>query len=124
MDENGFFYLVDRKKDMIISGGFNVYPTVIEQAIYEHPSVEEVIVIGIPDSYRGEVAKAFIKLHEGAKEFSLEELQAFLADKLGRHEIPAALEFRSVLPKTPVGKLSRKELVEEERERAKKTLAM
>jgi long-chain acyl-CoA synthetase len=124
MDENGFFYLVDRKKDMIISGGFNVYPTVIEQAIYEHPSVEEVIVIGIPDAYRGEVAKAFIKLHEGAKEFSLEELQAFLADKLGRHEIPAALELRSMLPKTPVGKLSRKELVEEERARLKKSLAM
>ncbi len=118
MDENGFFYLVDRKKDMIISGGFNVYPTMIEQAIYEHPSVEEVIVIGISDPYRGQAAKAFIRLREGASAFSLEELRAFLAERLGRHEMPAALEFRAVLPKTPVGKLSRKELVEEERERA------
>ncbi len=110
MDEDGYFFLVDRKKDMIISGGFNVYPQMIEQAIYEHPAVEEVIVIGIPDEYRGEAAKAFVKLRAGAKPFSLEELKAFLAGKLGRHEIPAALEFAAELPKTPVGKLSRHEL--------------
>ena len=110
MDEDGYFYLVDRKKDMIISGGFNVYPQMIEQAIYEHPAVEEVIVIGIPDDYRGEAAKAFIKLRPGAVAFSLDELKAFLAGKLGRHEIPAAVEFAAELPKTPVGKLSRHEL--------------
>jgi long-chain acyl-CoA synthetase len=110
MDEDGFFFLVDRKKDMIISGGFNVYPQMIEQAIYEHPAAEEVIVIGIPDEYRGEAAKAFIKLRASAKPFSLDELKAFLAGKLGRHEIPAALEFVAELPKTPVGKLSRHEL--------------
>src|SRR5258707_9917391 len=62
MDEDGFFFIVDRKKDMIISGGFNVYPQVVEQAIYEHPSVEEVLLVGVPDNYRGEAAKAFIKL--------------------------------------------------------------
>ena len=110
MDSDGYFFLVDRKKDMIISGGFNVYPQMIEQAIYEHPAVQEVIVIGIPDDYRGEAAKAFIKLRSGATAFSLDELKAFLAGKLGKHEIPAALEFVDELPRTPVGKLSRHEL--------------
>jgi long-chain acyl-CoA synthetase len=110
MDGDGYFYLVDRKKDMIISGGFNVYPQMIEQAIYEHPAVHEVIVIGIPDDYRGEAAKAFVKLRAGAKPFTLEELKTFLAGKLGKHEIPAALEFVGELPRTSVGKLSRHEL--------------
>jgi long-chain acyl-CoA synthetase len=110
MDADGYFYLVDRKKDMIISGGFNVYPQMIEQAMYQHPAVHEVIVIGIPDDYRGEAAKAFVKLREGAKPFSLDELKAFLAGKLGKHEIPAALEFVDELPRTSVGKLSRHEL--------------
>ena len=85
-DGDGYFYLVDRKKDMIISGGFNVYPQMIEQAIYEHPAVQEVIVIGIPDTYRGEAAKAFIKLRAGAAPFDVEELRAFLTGKLGKHE--------------------------------------
>jgi long-chain acyl-CoA synthetase len=118
MDENGFFYIVDRKKDMIISGGYNVYPQIIEQAIYEHPSVEEVIVIGVPDAYRGEAAKAFVKLKPGAPTFTLEELTAFLFDKVGRHEMPAHLEFRDALPRTAVGKLSKVELRQEEREKA------
>src|SRR5437773_5921369 len=110
MDADGYFYLVDRKKDMIISGGFNVYPQMIEQAIYTHPAVQEVIVIGIPDDYRGEAAKAFIKLRNDAKPFTLDELRAFLTGKLGKHEIPAALDFVDELPRTPVGKLSRHEL--------------
>jgi long-chain acyl-CoA synthetase len=110
IDNDGYFYLVDRKKDMIISGGFNVYPQMIEQAIYEHPAVQEVIVIGIPDDYRGEAAKAFVKLRNGAGPFSLDELKAFLAGKLGKHEIPTALDFVDELPRTPVGKLSRHEL--------------
>jgi long-chain acyl-CoA synthetase len=110
MDADGYFYLVDRKKDMIISGGFNVYPQMIEQAMYEHPAVHEVIVIGIPDDYRGEAAKAFVKLRAEAKPFTLDELKAFLAGKLGKHEIPAALEFVDELPRTSVGKLSRHEL--------------
>jgi long-chain acyl-CoA synthetase len=110
MDADGYFYLVDRKNDMIISGGFNVYPQMIEQAIYEHPAVQEVIVIGIPDDYRGEAAKAFVKLRAGANAFSLDDLKEFLAGKLGKHEIPVALEFVDELPRTPVGKLSRHEL--------------
>jgi long-chain acyl-CoA synthetase len=110
MDADGYFFLVDRKKDMIISGGFNVYPQMIEQAIYTHPAVQEVIVIGIPDDYRGEAAKAFIKLRAGAQPFALEELKAFLTGKLGKHEIPAAVDFVDELPRTSVGKLSRHEL--------------
>jgi long-chain acyl-CoA synthetase len=110
MDADGYFYLVDRKKDMIISGGFNVYPQMIEQAIYTHPSVQEVIVIGVPDDYRGEAAKAFIKLRDGAKPFTADELRAFLAGKIGKHELPVAVDFVDELPRTPVGKLSRHEL--------------
>jgi long-chain acyl-CoA synthetase len=115
MDEDGYFFILDRKKDMILSGGFNVYPQVIEQAIYEHPDVEEALVIGIADPYRGEVAKAFIKLRSGASPLTLDALRDFLADKVGRHEMPAALETRAALPRTSVGKLSKKELIEEER---------
>jgi long-chain acyl-CoA synthetase len=103
---------------MIISGGFNVYPRMVEEAMYEHPAVEEVVVIGVADLYRGQAAKAFVKLKAGAAPFSLEALRDFLADKLGRHELPSALEFRDALPKTAVGKLSKKELVAEEAARA------
>jgi long-chain acyl-CoA synthetase len=119
MDADGFFFLVDRKKDLIISGGFNVYPAMIEQAIYEHASVAEAVVVGIPDDYRGEAAKAFVTLRPGAAAFTLDELRAFLMGRVGRHEMPAALEFRDSLPRTPVGKLSRLDLRNEERERHK-----
>ena len=118
MDATGQFYLVDRLKDLILSGGFNVYPRLIEDAIYEHPAVEECTVVGIPDGYRGQAAKAFIKLRAEAEPFTIEALRAFLADKLGRHEIPTAVEFRDALPRTAVGKLSRKELAQEEAGRA------
>ncbi|WP_186766367.1 AMP-binding protein [Phaeobacter marinintestinus] len=114
MDEDGFFFLVDRKKDMILSGGFNVYPLMIENAVHQHPDVSEAIAIGVPDSYRGESAKVFVVLNANAKEFSLEDLRAFLSDKLGRHEIPRLLEFRASLPHTPVGKADRKALKAEE----------
>jgi long-chain acyl-CoA synthetase len=107
IDQDGYFYLVDRKKDMIISGGFNVYPQMIEQAIYEHPAVQEVLVIGIADEYRGEAAKAFVKLKTGAAAFTLDELRGFLTGKLGKHELPTALAFVDELPRTAVGKLSR-----------------
>ncbi|OYU91660.1 MAG: dicarboxylate--CoA ligase PimA [Bradyrhizobiaceae bacterium PARB1] len=107
MDADGYFYLVDRKKDMIISGGFNVYPQMIEQAIYTHPSVQEVIVIGVKDDYRGEAAKAFVTLRKGAEPFTIDDLRAFLTGKLGKHELPAAVEFVTELPRTSVGKLSR-----------------
>jgi long-chain acyl-CoA synthetase len=114
LDLDGFLTLVDRKKDMILAGGFNVFPRIIEEAIYEHPAVAEVTVIGVPDSYRGEAAKAFIVLKPGQR-LGFDELKAFLSDKLGRHEMPAEMELRDSLPKTPVGKLSKKELIAEER---------
>jgi long-chain acyl-CoA synthetase len=119
MDETGLFTIVDRKKRMIISGGFNVYPNMIESAIYEHPGVEEVIVIGIPDEYRGEAAKAFIKMKASAEPLTLEQLREFLKDRIGKHEIPTALELRADLPKSPVGKLLASVLADEERARAK-----
>jgi long-chain acyl-CoA synthetase len=105
MDEAGWFTLVDRRKNMILSGGFNVYPAQVEGAIYEHPDVAECIVIGIPDEYRGQAAKAYVALKPGARAFTLDDLRAFLADRLGRHELPAALEIRDTLPKSPAGKL-------------------
>lgn len=117
MDEQGWLYIVDRTKDMILCSGYNVYPRSIEEAIYEHPSVEEVSVIGVDDPYRGQAPKAFIKLREGAEAFDFDTLQVFLAPRLGKHERLQAMEIRAQLPKTPVGKLSKKELVAEERAR-------
>lgn len=114
MDADGYIYIVDRTKDMLLCGGFNVYPRTIEEAIYTHPAVEEVSVIGIHDDYRGQSPKAFIKLKQGAAAFSLDEIKAFLADKLGKHEMVSAIDIRPELPKTAVGKLSKKELYEEE----------
>ena len=97
MDEDGFVYIVDRTKDMLLCGGFNVYPRNIEEAIYQHPSVEEVSVIGIPDDYRGETPKAFVKLKAGAPALTLEEMKAFLKDRLGKHEMIGAMEIRDEL---------------------------
>ena len=111
MEAGGRFVLVDRKKDMLISGGFNVYPRAIEDAIHEHPDVQEAAVIGVPDPYRGQAAKAFVVLKPGAAEMTLDDLLAFLRERLGRHELPAALELRDTLPHTPVGKLAKRELV-------------
>ncbi|WP_373185625.1 long-chain fatty acid--CoA ligase [Halopseudomonas sp.] len=123
MDEDGWVYIVDRTKDMILCSGYNVYPRTIEEAIYEHPSVEEVSVIGVDDPYRGQAPKAFIKLKSGAEQFDFAALQAFLEPRLGKHERLQAMEIRDALPRTPVGKLSKKELVEEERQRAAATSA-
>ena len=114
MDEDGFIFIVDRCKDMLLCSGFNVYPRVLEEAIYQHPDVHEVAVIGVPDTYRGQSPKAFVALKPGAKPFSLEQLQGFLKDKLGKHEMVQLLEIREALPKTAVGKLSKKDLIEQE----------
>jgi long-chain acyl-CoA synthetase len=114
LDQDGFVYIVDRTKDMILCGGYNVYPRNIEEAIYEHPAVSEVSVIGIPDAYRGQSPKAFITLRQGAVPFTLDELKTFLKRRLGKHEMVQAMDIRAQLPKTPVGKLSKKELYDEE----------
>ncbi len=113
MDEGGFFFIVDRIKDLIICSGYNVYPRRIEEAIYEHPAVQEVTVIGIPDKYRGEVPKAFIKLKQGMSATG-HDIMHHLDPKLSKLELPAEIEFRDALPKTMIGKLSKKELKAEE----------
>jgi long-chain acyl-CoA synthetase len=114
MNKDGFVFIVDRTKDMLLCSGYNVYPRVLEEAIYKHPAVEEVAVIGIHDEYRGQSPKAFVKLKDGAATFTLDELQKFLRDKLGKHEMVQALEIREALPKTPVGKISKKDLYDQE----------
>ena len=116
MDEEGHLFLVDRIKDLILCSGYNVYPRNIEEAINLHPAVAEVTVIGIPDDYRGEAPKAFIRLQDGMTLTETEELD-FLTDKLSVIERPSMIEFRAELPKTMIGKLSKKELVEEETQR-------
>lgn len=114
MDERGYFFIVDRLKDMIITNGYNVYPRNIEEAIYQHPSVEECIVAGLPDKQRGEIVKVWIKLKDG-RELIAEDLKNFLKNHLSPMEIPKRYEFRDEdLPKTMIGKLSRKDVVEQE----------
>ena len=112
-DEDGYTFIIDRIKDLILVSGFNVYPRHVEDGIYQHPAVEEVTVIGVADEYQGQSVKAFVKLREG-QALGEEELRAFLQDRLGRHEVPKHIEFRDTLPKTMIGKLSKKELVAEE----------
>ncbi|MDX2204721.1 MAG: long-chain fatty acid--CoA ligase [Hyphomicrobiaceae bacterium] len=120
MDEDGFIFIVDRIKDLIICSGYNVYPRRIEEAIYAHPAVEEVTVIGIKDAYRGEAPKAFVKLKAGAVA-SEADLRHHLEPKLSKIEMPAEIEFRDALPKTMIGKLSKKELKAEEEVRQRKS---
>lgn len=114
MDEDGFFYVKDRKKDMIVASGFNVYPREVEEVLYEHEKVQEVVTIGVPDPYRGETVKAFVVLKEGA-ECSEKELDQFARKYLAAYKVPKVYEFRSELPKTTVGKILRRVLIDEEK---------
>ena len=113
IDEDGYTFLIDRLKEIIIAGGYNIYPRHVEEAIYRHPAVEEVTVAGIEDDYRQQTVKAYVKLRAG-QSLDAEELSAFLKDKLSSIELPKQIEFRDELPKTLIGKLSKKELVAEE----------
>jgi long-chain acyl-CoA synthetase len=119
MDEDGYFYIVDRKKDMIISGGYNVYPRDIDEVYYEHPKVQEACSIGIPDPKRGESAKLFVVLKEG-QTATQEELIEYGKTKLAAYKLPVEVEFRTELPKTNVGKILRKTLKAEEMAKRKK----
>ncbi|MAI08118.1 MAG: dicarboxylate--CoA ligase PimA [Magnetococcales bacterium] len=116
MDEDGYVFLTDRLKEIIITSGYNVYPRMIEEAFYKNEMVEEVIVIGIPDDNKGEVPKAFVKLKADAH-ITKEELLTFVKSRLNPIEKPAEIEFRDELPKTLIGKLSKKELIAEEKEK-------
>ncbi|WP_202080346.1 AMP-binding protein [Caldalkalibacillus salinus] len=116
MDEEGFFYIMDRKKDMIIAGGFNIYPREIEEILFEHPKVMEASVIGIPDQYRGETVKAYIVAKEG-QTLTVEELDQFSRRHLASYKVPHIYEFREELPKSIIGKVLRRELIEEEKKK-------
>ncbi|MBD8005307.1 long-chain-fatty-acid--CoA ligase [Bacillus norwichensis] len=116
MDEKGYFYVVDRKKDMIIAGGFNIYPREIEEVLYEHPSVQEVVVAGVPDAYRGETVKAYVILKEG-ESVTEQQLDEFARKHLAAFKVPRIYEFKEELPKTAVGKILRRTLVDEEKKK-------
>lgn len=113
VDEDGYFYIVDRKKDMIIASGFNIYPRDIEEVLYEHPKVKEAVVAGVPDAYRGETVKAYVVLKDGVTATE-EEIIQFCTENMAKYKVPKIVEFRDELPKTIVGKILRRELVEEE----------
>ena len=117
VDEEGYFKIVDRKKDMIIVGGFNVYPRDVEEILFQNPKVLEAAVIGIRDKKSGETVKAFIVLKQG-ESATEDEMEAFCRERLTAYKVPKLYEFRTDLPKTMVGKVLRRELVEEEKKKA------
>src|SRR6185437_6312297 len=100
---DGYLFLVDRIKDVILCGGYNVYPRVLEEALYQHPAVAEAVVVGVPDVYRGQAPKAFVTLRQG-KQATPDELREFLTGYVSKIELPREVEIRAVLPKTMVGK--------------------
>jgi len=115
LDEDGYLYLVDRKKDLIKPSGFQVWPREVEEVIAKHPAVVEVGVAGVPDPYQGEAVKAWVVLKDGSS-LSVEELRAFCKEELAAYKVPRRIEFRKSLPKSAVGKVLRKDLVAQENE--------
>ncbi len=113
LDADGYLHIVDRIKEIILTGGFNVYPRMVEEAIYLHPAVAEAAVCGVPDTHRGETVKGFVKLRDG-QSVTAPELRSFLKDKLAPFEIPRKIEIRADLPKTLIGKISKKDLIAED----------
>jgi long-chain acyl-CoA synthetase len=116
MDEDGFFWIVDRKKDMILAGGFNIYPRDIDEVLHEHPKVELACAIGVPDPYRGETVKAFI-VPKAGQTITEEEIVQFCRERLAAYKVPKIIEFRESLPTSIIGKVLRKELRAEERQK-------
>ena len=116
MDEEGYLFIVDRKKDMIIAGGFNIYPREIDEVLYEHPKVKEACAVGLPDPYRGETVKAFIVPRDG-ETLTEEEVTAYCREKLAAYKVPKQIEFVEELPKSAIGKVLRRELRELEEKR-------
>ena len=113
MDDDGYFYITDRKKDLIIVGGFNVFPREIDELIYKHPKVKEGITVGVPDKYKGEKIKVYIVLKEGVSA-TVEEFEKYFREHLTPYKVPSEIEFRSSLPKSAIGKILRRMLREEE----------
>jgi long-chain acyl-CoA synthetase len=120
MDESGYFYIVDRKKDMIVASGYNVYPREIEEVLFQHPDAAEAVAIGVSDEYRGEAVKVFVVKRSGASTTE-EDVLAFCKERLAAYKAPKAVEFREELPKSAVGKLLRRVLVDEERAKTEAT---
>jgi len=118
MDENGYFFIVDRKKDMIKTRGENVYPREVEEVLYRHPKVKDAVVVGLPDTFAGEIIKAYVVLKEGESATS-DEIVMFCREGLAKFKLPQRVEFRSELPKTIVGKVLRRVLLEEEMKKVK-----
>ncbi|NLX50532.1 MAG: long-chain fatty acid--CoA ligase [Deltaproteobacteria bacterium] len=118
-DEDGYIYIVDRKKDMIIAGGFNIYPREVDEVLYGHPKIAEAVTVGVPHEYRGETVKAFVVAKSGAT-LTAEEVTEFCRTKLAAYKVPKVVEFRESLPKSAVGKILRKILRDEEIARIKK----
>lgn len=112
-DEDGYIFIVDRKKDMIIAGGFNIYPREIDEVLYQHPKISEAVSLGVPDPYRGETVKAFVVLRPG-ESATAQEIMEFCRERLTGYKVPRLIEFREALPKSAVGKLLRKALRDEE----------
>lgn len=111
-DEDGYYYIIDRKKDMILASGYNVYPRDVEEVLYQHPSIQEAVVVGVPDEYRGETVKAYIVIKQGAT-LTEQEVINFCREKMSAYKVPRIVEFRTELPKTAVGKILRRALKEE-----------
>ncbi|HAR97918.1 MAG TPA: long-chain fatty acid--CoA ligase [Syntrophus sp. (in: bacteria)] len=118
LDDEGYLFIVDRKKDVIIAGGYNIYPREVDEILYEHPKVQAACVVGIPDAYRGETVKAFVVLKAGQTATEA-EIVAFCREKLAAYKVPKSVEFRTELPQTSVGKILRRGLRDEEITRQK-----
>ena len=119
MDDDGYAYIVDRKKDLIIAGGFNIYPRDVDEVLYEHPKIADAVTIGIPDPYRGETVKVFVVVRPGTT-LTQEEVITHCRERLAAYKVPRYVEFRAELPKTIVGKVLRKQLRAEELAKAAK----
>jgi long-chain acyl-CoA synthetase len=114
MDADGYFFIVDRKKDLIIASGYNIVPREVEEVLFMHPKVMEAAVVGVPDTKRGETVKAFVVLKEG-QSTTVDEIRDFCKERLAPYKVPSLVEFRSELPKTQIGKVLRRVLMEEEK---------
>ncbi|MCA1822883.1 MAG: AMP-binding protein [Frankia sp.] len=120
MDADGYFAIVDRKKDLIIAGGFNIYPREVEEVLFAHPAIADAVVVGVPDRYRGETVKAYVVLKPGATTTE-DEVKDFCGQSLAAYKTPKLVEFRDALPRTAVGKVLRRALLEEERRKAEES---
>ena len=122
MDEDGYFFILDRRKDLIISAGYNIYPREIDEVLMQHPKIKEAVAVGIPSDTRGEMVKVYVVLKEG-EDLNKSEVIAYCREKLAGYKVPRKVEFRDELPKTMVGKVLRRALRDEEKAKLEKRTA-